>query len=141
MARDSVKSSDVLVGGDFRKSNIDDLYVRVDVPSAYGFTSDDAYWQRNAREVVEQVNRHVDADGASVRIEWSYTCQDCGYNWTEDSHVYNGGCCDADQLRGTALGEIADDDLAICRKHDAEWDKKAAEYLAANLNHDTQKDG
>lgn len=63
---------------------------------------DDAHTLR--RELLEMVQRHL-------RTEFSYPerleiesnlqiesrCNHCNATWTEVSHHYNGGCCDADQ--------------------------------------------
>jgi hypothetical protein len=32
-----------------------------------------------------------------VVYEKERTCEFCGYDWTEDSALYNGGCCDEDE--------------------------------------------
>lgn len=48
--------------------------------------------------IADSIKRHVD-DVASVEIDFdlNYVCEHCGSCWTEDSTVYNGGCCDADE--------------------------------------------
>ena len=54
------------------------------------------YLIREARDIEDQIKRHVDADGTSINIERAYICSHCGYSWNEDSETFNGGCCDED---------------------------------------------
>lgn len=56
-------------------------------------------------EMESQIRRHVD-DVASVDIvkEYDHTCSHCGWVWTEENAVYNGGCCAADTEAAIAAG-------------------------------------
>lgn len=56
--------------------------------------------RRDCEEIATQIKRHVDGvsrDGVSVISDTEKTCEFCGNQWTEDSQIYNGGCCDKDQ--------------------------------------------
>lgn len=51
-----------------------------------------------AESIVADIKRHVDDVGyAEVVPEVVHQCEFCGYNWTEESDTYNGGCCDEDE--------------------------------------------
>jgi len=53
--------------------------------------------QSRANEVVAAIRRHVDGIcGVEVQCDRAAVCEHCGYNWTETSADYNGGCCDLD---------------------------------------------
>lgn len=48
--------------------------------------------------IIAEVKRHVDGiDSAVIEYDTKHVCEHCGYQWTEISTEYNGGCCDADQ--------------------------------------------
>jgi len=38
-----------------------------------------------------------------VDIPETWVCEHCGWEWTEESDTYNGGCCDADEQARAAL--------------------------------------
>ena len=49
-------------------------------------------------DIAKAVRRHVDGvENATTFCDRVETCSHCGSNWTEESDVYNGGCCDDDE--------------------------------------------
>lgn len=53
------------------------------------------------RNMVPDIIRHIDGidpRGRNIDVvdDVKDTCEFCGYKWTEDSSVFNGGCCDED---------------------------------------------
>ena len=127
---------------DVRKQVLDEVFVHVDIPShnGFGMASPDEL-ERRANDVVNQIKRHVDATGAYVEKTYSVLCPDCTCHWTEDSHTYNGGCCDADQIRGAATGEIDDEHLEINRRHDPTFDSRVDEYRRRQLDTPPSREG
>lgn len=50
-------------------------------------------------EIAAAVKRHADNVGSvAVEFDQPAVCEHCGYNWTEASPDYNGGCCEKDQV-------------------------------------------
>lgn len=53
--------------------------------------------------IADQIRRHVDGlpsyrrKGVMVRWDETPVCSHCGSKWSEESHDYNGGCCDKDE--------------------------------------------
>lgn len=54
--------------------------------------------EERANEIAKEIQRHVD-NVASVHIDFDQpaVCEHCGYDWTEKSDTYNGGCCEQDE--------------------------------------------
>ncbi|MCG5241367.1 hypothetical protein ACIU1J_27510 [Azospirillum doebereinerae] len=51
-----------------------------------------------ADQIADQIKRHVDGVGnIEVEAETEAVCSHCGSGWTEESAVYNGGCCAEDE--------------------------------------------
>lgn len=55
-------------------------------------------YRERCEEIASAIKRHVD-DVRFVEIECDevFVCEHCGYDWTERSDAYNGGCCEADE--------------------------------------------
>ena len=78
---------------------------RVEVyPYQTQHTQSDEQWMRECKEIVAQIERHVDNIGngrfsqkTSIIWDTEKYCEFCGYAWEEDSDTYNGGCCDEDE--------------------------------------------
>lgn len=68
-----------------------------------GQTQSEDDWERDCEEIASQIRRHVDGlpsgRNRGVQVEWdlNHVCSHCGYNWTENSSEYNGGCCAEDE--------------------------------------------
>jgi hypothetical protein len=74
-----------------------DYRVAVFVPSGFGSSRNHTEMMRRAKEVAEQIDRHVDGEGkASIHFSTAAQCEYCGAIWTEDNNIYNDGCCDKD---------------------------------------------
>jgi hypothetical protein len=66
--------------------------------SISGITRTDKEELTLCKEIVSNINRHVDNIGSvSVIHDIEKECEFCGSIWTEDSDIYNGGCCDEDE--------------------------------------------
>ncbi len=52
---------------------------------------------KDCRSIEAEIKRHVDNGGVVVKYDTEKNCEHCGYAWTEESTVYNGGCCDKDE--------------------------------------------
>lgn len=49
-------------------------------------------------EMAKEIRRHVDnVFHAYVEFDQEEVCEHCGYEWTETSTSYNGGCCAKDE--------------------------------------------
>lgn len=55
-----------------------------------------ATMEDQAADLVTSIKRHVDHVAAAYAV-YDFACKSCGAKWTEKSHDYNGGCCDADE--------------------------------------------
>jgi hypothetical protein len=44
---------------------------------------------------------------AKIETTGSFVCEHCGSGWTEDSHEYNGGCCDEDEKNNPELKQAS----------------------------------
>lgn len=65
-------------------------------------------YRERCEEILADVKRHVDSVGsASVECDAVGYCSHCGWQWTEDSADYNGGCCAKDQEAEDARQEGA----------------------------------
>jgi len=54
--------------------------------------------ERICEDIKSEIKRHVDYIGSvQVVSDPENVCAFCGSNWTEDSILYNGGCCDRDE--------------------------------------------
>lgn len=54
--------------------------------------------EQTCNEIKEAVKRHVDdVDDVIIKYDLEHECSECGWQWTEDSDTYNGGCCAADE--------------------------------------------
>ena len=51
-----------------------------------------------AEDILSQVRRHVDAGDSYTESDDASFCSHCGATWAEQSPVYNGGCCNLDEL-------------------------------------------
>lgn len=83
-----------------RISKVKDVHIVVYVRSPWVTTAENriADLQIVAEDVAKQIRRHVDNIGTvEVIRELAHTCEHCGYDWTEASTTYNGGCCDKDE--------------------------------------------
>jgi hypothetical protein len=54
-------------------------------------------YRRACEEIVSEIKRHVDGI-SSANIVWDtvHSCEHCGAKWSEESTIYNGGCCAGD---------------------------------------------
>lgn len=90
-----------------KKTEVSDAYIRVEAKGMPYFRPRDpmATLLSDLSEIEDQILRHVD-NVASVDIikEYSDSCSYCGWVWTEDNDVYNGGCCAADTAAADAAG-------------------------------------
>lgn len=79
---------------------ITEYHVRVDpVVSRFGRRGDRDILddeKRGCERIVDEIRRHVLEAVASVVVERESVCEYCGSKWTEDSDLFNGGCCDQD---------------------------------------------
>lgn len=72
------------------------------IASVSGITRSEKEWARACEDIADQVRRHVNDlpsggdRGVSVISDVEPVCEFCGYDWTEVSNDYNGGCCDED---------------------------------------------
>lgn len=67
-----------------------------------GITESEDETERKCEQIADDIRRHVDGlpsgrrHGVSVEWDIAKVCEHCGSDWTEDSTVYNGGCCSRD---------------------------------------------
>lgn len=81
-----------------RKSELVAVRVLVTPEEPWLYRDRDAAFVERAEDVAKAIKRHVDqVESVSVEPEHEFTCGYCGARWTEDSTVYNGGCCDKDE--------------------------------------------
>ncbi len=88
-----------------KKTIYNGAYVKVSVekPKWGQISRDD--WYAAAKHLVADIKRHCDDVAAcDIEIEVEETCEFCGYDWTEDDKLYNGGCCDKDVKAKDPLG-------------------------------------
>lgn len=53
---------------------------------------------RLTNDVAKEIKRHVDGiRDINVEFDTNKYCKSCGYDWTEQSPLYNGGCCAEDE--------------------------------------------
>ena len=73
-----------------------------------GITRDEREIKNDIEDLHDEVKRRIrKSDGLGhVNIKYTYdnTCEHCGYLWTEESDVFNGGCCEED-LKSEPKGE------------------------------------
>jgi len=51
-------------------------------------------------DIINQITKHVDyVRKANLAYDAEAVCEFCGSIWSEDSDIYNGGCCDEDVKR------------------------------------------
>lgn len=51
-----------------------------------------------ADDIAKAIRRHCDNVAQAVVVcDYEPVCSHCGSRWTEDSKIYNGGCCDKDE--------------------------------------------
>jgi hypothetical protein len=64
--------------------------------------------QRKAcAEIEADIRRHVDGfESVSFEYDKKHSCEYCGSPWTENSAVYNGGCCDEDEKNNPDLALV-----------------------------------
>jgi len=81
-----------------KETVVTEYFVRVE---PYVYTKKDGQVEAERREcesIILEIKRHVDdVRTAELCCEEENLCSFCGYNWTEDSDTYNGGCCDEDE--------------------------------------------
>lgn len=71
-------------------------------PKDWGFFSGrpraEGELRQQCEHIVDAIKRHVD-DVEHVFVEHDVIrrCEHCGWNWTENSDEYNGGCCSQDE--------------------------------------------
>jgi len=68
--------------------------------------------ERQCEKIASEIRHHVGGlpsyGNRGVSVEWDEfaVCRHCGADWTEPSELYNGGCCQEDNVdreqRGTA---------------------------------------
>lgn len=55
-------------------------------------------WQDRCEDMEAQIRRHIDyVESVEIKSTTPRVCEHCGYNWTEVSTEYNGGCCKKDE--------------------------------------------
>ena len=93
------------------KKNKIDIHVEVEAraPGDFGFMRVSGNTRSEESEISEceaiadNIRRHVDDlptyGNRGVSVVWTTekVCEHCGYDWTEESNEYNGGCCAADE--------------------------------------------
>ena len=64
---------------------------------------------RDCNDIAGQIRRHVDGVGhVGIEYDMHECCEHCGSLWTEESAIYNGGCCDADHAPFAAAEALID---------------------------------
>ena len=72
-------------------------------PMWFGWRNPEADSTRACESIVDAVKRHVDdVNRVYVDVVREPRCEFCGRVWTEDSHIYNGGCCKEDEKANPA---------------------------------------
>lgn len=72
-----------------------------------------ASWEKDmidrCNEIAADIRRHVD-NVSRVSVEWDQeaVCEHCGSRWTEDSTMYNGGCCGKDEANNPEAIKVQD---------------------------------
>lgn len=56
---------------------------------------------RELQTMIPDIIRHIDGidrhgNNIEVKEDIKKVCEFCGYAWTEESDMFNGGCCDKD---------------------------------------------
>lgn len=78
--------------GDFGLASVSDSMV------TSGEADRQRQYKEQCEEIAAEVKRHVDNVGwVGVVSDEVAVCEHCGWQWTEDSADYNGGCCEKDQ--------------------------------------------
>lgn len=63
-------------------------------------------YKQRCEEIKDQIKRHVDGIGScSIECDVNFVCEFCGWQWTEDSDTYNGGCCGKDEENAPPITE------------------------------------
>ena len=82
------------------KIKIDEVEVVIDIPCPRslgvfgGHDLDDDAWRREANSVLEQVKRHVDADGrVTLRVKTITRCEFCGRDPEDNKGTIEPTCC------------------------------------------------
>jgi hypothetical protein len=88
--------------GDFGMGSVsDNLLYGAD---AKGQLAKEKDYISRCEEIARQAKRHCDdVDSAEVSFDQESVCSHCGHLWTEESTVYNGGCCEADEVNKSSL--------------------------------------
>ena len=80
------------------KTTYTGVYITIGVEQPYGKVLDSKDLYAAARDLVAQIERHCDGvDYSEINFQTERVCEFCGSHWTEDSEVYNGGCCAGDE--------------------------------------------
>lgn len=71
---------------------------RVEVePTFDDYDHDDDWYRSETKALVKKIKRHCDVDSAQLCVDGRDVCSFCSAYWTEDSGIYNGGCCTDDE--------------------------------------------
>lgn len=79
-----------------KQHNLLGYYVRVE-PDNWLHREDKGEELKLCKSLIADIKRHVDGiRSIGFECETENVCEYCGAAWTEDSDVFNGGCCDED---------------------------------------------
>jgi len=77
--------------GDYGYASMSDSLVEPDHEKAI------AMYRDRCNDIVSEIKRHVNETGnVYIDEEAEMVCEHCGAQWTEDTNIHNGGCCDVD---------------------------------------------
>jgi hypothetical protein len=83
-----------------KKLEYDNFRVEVQIPRPYSFSTYShekrlKEMRRNAEDIISQIKRHVDSEGASFEFDTKELCSFCNYEWEENPDTGAPQCCDA----------------------------------------------